>query len=334
MDMPQISATENYLGKMKNGTSPEISKLNFTQLTSLGMSTTFDAGSFITDSASAGTAIASGNKTLSGVINMDPTKTTKFQSIAEMAKAADMKVGIVSSVSIDHATPASFYAHQPTRSNYYDIEIELGKSGFDYFGGGGFLTPKGKDNDKADAFDEAKKNGYKVVNTKEEFNKLDTKSGKILAVSPVLDSEKALPYSINKNTDGITLADFTQKGIDVLDNQKGFFMMVEGGKVDWSCHANDASTTIQEVIAFDDAVKKAIDFYNKHKDETLIITTADHETGGLGIGFAGTDYSTFFDKLGKQNTSYDEFTNKVNDYRKSGHMVILLKMQKLKICFQ
>ncbi len=319
MAMPQISVTEDYLGKMKNANSPEVSKLHFTQFPSQGMSTTFDAGSFITDSASAGTAIASGNKTLSGVINMDPKKTQKFESVAEMAKKAGMKIGVVSSVSLDHATPASFYAHQPTRSNYYDIELELGKSGFNYFGGGGFLTPKGKENDKPDAFEEAKKNGYKVVNTKEEFNKLDSKSSKIIATSPVLDSEKALSYSINKNADGISLAEFTQKGIDVLDNDKGFFMMIEGGKIDWSCHANDAATTIQEVIAYDQAVQKAIDFYNKHKDETLILTTADHETGGLGIGFAGTDYSTFFEKLEKQNISYDEFTNKVNQYRKDGH---------------
>lgn len=319
MAMSQIGVTENYLGKMKNGSSPEVSKLNFTQFPSQGMSTTYDAGSFITDSASAGTAIASGNKTLSGVVNMDPSKTQKFTSIAEMAKTAGMKVGVVSSVSLDHATPASFYAHQPTRSNYYEIELELGKSGFDYFGGGGFLSPKGKDNSKADAFEEAKKNGYKVVNTKDEFSKLDSKSGKVIAVSPVLDSEKALPYSINQNKDAITLADFTQKGIDLLDNEKGFFMVVEGGKVDWACHANDAASTIQEVISFNESVKKAIEFYNKHKDETLIIATADHETGGLTIGFAGTGYSTFFDKLSNQSISYDEFTKKVDDYRNNGH---------------
>ena len=106
-------------------------------------------------------------------------------------------------------------------------------------------------------------------------------------------------------------------------------MMIEGGKIDWSCHANDAATTIQEVIAYNQAVQKAIDFYNKHKDETLIITTADHETGGLGIGFAGTDYSTFFEKLEKQNISYDEFTNKVNQYRKDGHTPESVKIEDL-----
>lgn len=319
MAMPQISATEDYLGELKNTSSPESSKLHFTQFPCQGMITTYDSGSFITDSASAGTALATGNKTLSGVINMDPGKTQKFTTIAEMAKAAGMKIGIVSSVSIDHATPACFYAHQPTRSNYYDIEIELGKSGFNYFGGGGFLAPTGSNKDKPDAFEEAKKNGYKVVNTKDEFTKLDSQSDKVLAVSPTLDSEQALPFAINKNPEAISLADFTQKGIDLLDNEKGFFMMVESGKIDWSCHANDAASTIQDVIAYDEAIQKAIDFYNQHKDETLLIVTADHETGGLGIGFAGTAYSTYLDKLSKQSISYDEFTLKVDDYRKSSH---------------
>lgn len=319
MAMPQITAAENYLGKLKNTNTPENSKLTFTQFPSQGMATTYDAGSFITDSASAGTAIASGNKTLTGVINMDKDKTKKFTSIAEMAKKEGMKIGIVSSVSLDHATPASFYAHQPTRSNYYDIELELGKSDFNYFAGGGFLASTGKNKDKSDAFEEAKKNGYKVINSKSGFTKLNSKSDKVIAVSPVLDNEKALPYAINKNTEGISLAEFTQKGIEVLDNDKGFFMMIEGGKVDWAGHANDAATSIKEVISYDESIQKAKDFYNKHKDETLIIVTGDHETGGLGIGFAGTDYSTFFDKLSKQSISYDEFTKKVEDYRKNGH---------------
>ncbi len=241
-------------------------------------------------------------------------KTTKYKTIAEMAKESGYKVGVVSSVSIDHATPAAFYAHQPTRSNYYDIGAELVNSSFDYFGGGGFLQPKGSKGDKQDVLDIAREKGYKVVNTRQEILALNSNSGKVIATNAVLDSEKALPYEIDRSTDDLSLADFTKEGIEVLDNSKSFFMMVEGGKIDWTCHANDAATAIKDTVALENAVNEAITFYNKHPQETLIIVTADHETGGLTIGFAGTGYSTFFDKLAHQKQSYAQFDKTIKEY--------------------
>ena len=103
------------------------------------------------------------------------------------------------------------------------------------------------------------------------------------------------------------LADYVEKGIEVLDNETGFFMMVEGGKIDWACHANDAGATITDTVALDEAVGKAVEFYNEHPDETLILVTGDHETGGLTIGFAGTDYDTFLTNLTNQKISYAKF---------------------------
>lgn len=316
MSAAQANATEIYLGSLK-GNSPQLTKLNFSKFPVRGMKTTYASDSFIPDSASSGTAMASGHKTADGIINMDPGKKTKYTSMAEDAKKKGMKVGIVSSVSIDHATPAVFYAHQPSRNNYYDIALELGKSGFDYFGGGGLLQPTGKEKDKPDAYEIIKKDGYTITKTKEEFNKVTNKTGKVLAVNPVLDKSSAMPYAINNDNDSLTLADFTKKGIEVLDNSKGFFMMVESGKIDWACHANDAATTIKEVIAFQDAVAEAIKFYQKHPSETLILVTGDHETGGLGIGFAGTKYTTAFPLLQNQKISYDEFDKLIEDYRAS-----------------
>lgn len=316
MGLAQINSTEVYLGSKNKGKAPYIEKMDFSKFPVQGMCATYAADTFITDSASAGTAIATGNKTDDGVINMDSSKTKKFTSMAEMAKNNGKKIGIVSSVSIDHATPAVFYAHQPSRNNYYEIALELAKSNFDYFGGGGLKKPTGPNKDKEDAYEIIKKSGYKVTKTKEDFNKLTNKDGKIYAISPKLDEEKAIPFNINNDDSALTLAEFTKKGIEVLDNEKGFFMMVEGGKIDWACHANDAASSIKDVIAFNDAVKEAIKFYEKHKDETLILVTADHETGGMTIGFSGTKYSTYFDKLTNQKISYDEFTNKVSAYRK------------------
>lgn len=327
MGLTQINSAEIYLGSTSKKASSEPTKLNFSQFPAQGMSTTYAADSFIPDSASAGTALASGYKTNDGVINMDPAKQVKYKSIAEMAKEKGMKVGVVSSVSIDHATPAVFYAHQPSRNNYYEIGLELANSNFDYFGGGGFLSPKGKDGNQPDVLEVAQKNGYKIFNTQESIEKLNAQSGKTIAISPVLDKSKALTFEVNRK-DGLSLADFTRKGIEVLDNEKGFFMMVEGGKIDWAGHANDAAANIKDTLALKDAVDEAIKFYNKHPKDTAIIVTADHETGGMTIGFSGTKYQTFYDKVDNQKISYDEFTLKVAEYKKN-HTTETAKLEDL-----
>ena len=109
-----------------------------------------------------------------------------------------------------------------------------------------------------------------------------------------------------------------EKGIECLDNDTGFFMMVEGGKIDWACHANDAGSTLHDTQALSDAVQKAIDFYNKHPDETLILVTGDHETGGMTIGYAGTNYDTFLQNLANQKISYAKFdSDYVASYKES-----------------
>ncbi len=256
--------------------------------------------------------MATGNKTLSGVINMDTSKTKSFKTIAEYARDAGMKVGIVSSVSIDHATPAAFYSKVPSRSNMYDIAVQLGKSGFDYFGGGGLAQPKGKKGDMPDAFDLAAAQGYKVIVDKASFDALQPGAGKVWAVAERLQDSSALPYDMDRGDNDQSLADFTRKGIELLsDSPNGFFMMVEGGKIDWACHANDAASSIKDTLAFDKAVSEAVAFAAKHPDETLIVVTGDHETGGMTIGFAGTKYDTFYDKIALQNKSFVAFNTEV-----------------------
>ena len=308
MSMTQVNSAEIYSNAI-GSKDIAIKKLRFSQFPAVGMTTTYEAGSFITDSASAGTAMASGNKTLSGVINMDPGKTIKFKTVAEQAKAAGYKIGIVSSVSLDHATPASFYAKVPSRGDMYDIAVQLPQSGFDYFGGGGFAQPKGKKEDQPDVIDLAKKAGYTYVNSKADFMALKPGVGKVLAVNATLQDAFAMPYEMDRKPDDLSLADYTRNGIELLDNKKGFFMMVEGGKIDWAGHANDAMANISDVIALDNAVAEAMAFQEKHPKETLIIVTGDHETGGMTIGFAGTKYSTFYDKISKQNMSFQAFTD-------------------------
>jgi alkaline phosphatase len=228
-----------------------------------------------------------------------------------------MKVGIVSSVSIDHATPAAFYAEVPHRGMYHEIDHQLAESGFDYFAGGGLKDPRGerklRENPNAetlgDAFEAARDNGYTIVRNREDFLALNKGDGRVLAINPWLQDSGAMPYAMDRRQGvDISLPEFTAKGIELLDNEKGFFMMVEGGKIDWACHANDATAAIRDTLSFDMAVAEAVDFYKEHPDETLIVVTGDHECGGLTLGFAGTKYQSYFDVLGKQKTSFEKFT--------------------------
>ncbi|MBC7332741.1 MAG: alkaline phosphatase [Synergistetes bacterium] len=319
VSVPQVTAAKIYLGSLESNT-PNPKSLDFTKFPVLGMMTTHAADSFITDSASAITAMAAGHKTNDGVINMDPEKKVKYKTIAEFAKEKGLKIGIISSVSIDHATPAGFYARNPSRNNYYEIALDLANSNFDFFGGGGFRQPKGKDGKQRDIREILKEKGYKVVEKADEIRALKPEDGKVVAINPVLDKEAALPYAINRKNGmdiGLSLAEFTKKAIEMLDNPNGFFIMVEGGKIDWACHANDAASAIHDLLDFNEAVKEAIKFYEKHPNETLIIVTGDHECGGMSMGFAGTRYETYFRILERQKISYDEFTKLISKYRES-----------------
>lgn len=134
---------------------------------------TYDSNSFAPDSASTATSISTGHKTYSGSINVDETATVSYETITEKVhEQLGMKVGVISSVNLNHATPAAFYAHQASRSSYYEIGLELIDSGFEYFAGGGLLKPTGSDNDKTNLYTLAEKAGYDVVKTKAEAEKV------------------------------------------------------------------------------------------------------------------------------------------------------------------
>lgn len=288
-------------------------RLSFMGFDSVGITTTFDSTSFSPDSASTATSLATGQKTHSSTISMDETYTKSYETIAEKVKdQLGYKVGIVSSVTLNHATPAAYYAHNKSRNNYYEIGVELANSDFDYFGGG--EISKHDNGGKSESiYDIAKAQGYTVVlKDQAQAEKITAKDGKVIIIGE--DAQGALPYETDRAENMWSLADFVEKGIEVLDNDKGFFMMVEAGKIDWACHANDANASIYDTIAFDNAVKEAIEFYKEHPTETLIVVTGDHETGGLTIGFAGTEYDTFLAQLQSQQGSYDIYEQKVRNY--------------------
>ncbi len=306
-----------------------IGDLKLRQMPIAGMATTHAANRYITCSAAAATALATGEKTNIDYISVSADdNSTPLKTVAEMAKESGMKVGIVSSVSIDHATPACFYAHTGDRNNYQEIGYQLLDTGFDYFGGGSVRWNKhtGISSDKAVAYsvykELAEAKGFNYVTNTEAFNALvGAQDQPVIATLQMLAEEQnttdgsALPYSIDFNSDivsneynRLTLADFTAKGAEIMENEDGFFMMVESGKIDWTCHANDAVTSAYEMVAFDNAIGKAIEFYNKYPEETLIVVTGDHDTGGLTLGFAGTSYNNAFELLMGQSVSYQEFS--------------------------
>ena len=325
MSYPQIQSTADYLGALNDAdyvqAQPSLDDnqgatldgpeyLNFMNFEAAGSAVTYDSNSFAPDSASTATSISTGHKTYSGTINMDETGTTAYETIAEKVHSQlGMKVGVITSVNLNHATPAAFYAHQASRSSYYNIGLELIDSGFEYFAGGGLLKPDGhdKENPSENLYELAEAAGYKVTMTNDDAAAVSAADEKVILIDENLADSSAMAYELDRTDDMWSLADYVAKGVEVLDNDNGFFLMCEGGKIDWACHANDAASSINDTIALADAVQVAIDFAKAHADETLIIVTGDHETGGLTIGFAGTDYDTYLTLLQNQTISFAKF---------------------------
>lgn len=256
--------------------------LCFTQFPVMGMATSYSASNMITCSSAAGTALSTGFKTNNGMLGVAPD-TTELESIAYKIHDAGYKVGIMTSVTIDHATPGAFYANSAARSDYYAIAAQLPESGFDFFGGGGFQGLKKEDGRKP-IYEIVAENGYEVAFGKEEYEAKKDSAEKIIYFQNKERAAEVLPYAFLRGEGDISLADVVTEAIEFLDNDKGFFIMAEGGQIDWAAHANDITNTIHETIDFDEAIQVAYEFYLKHPDETLIVVTADHETGGVTLG--------------------------------------------------
>lgn len=310
MGVNQVNGAETYLAAREGriGTAP----LLFPSFPYMGFITTHSATNGVTDSAAAGTALATGVKTKNGCIGVLKDLVTPVPSIAHKAKEHGAAVGVTTSVTVDHATPAVFYAHQDSRHKYYDIGKQLGPSDFDFFAGSDFKTPKNPvdTTDKIDLYERTTKAGYTIVRGYDEFRSKYKKSKKMVLLQPEADSKEYrdnIPYVVDQKPSNLKLQDITRAAIDFLAKQKkdGFFLMVEGGMIDKACHANDGAAYIKELIAMDSCVRIAYDFYQKHPDETLIVVTADHETGGLSLGRG--KYELHLDLIDAQKTSLPHY---------------------------
>jgi alkaline phosphatase len=267
-----------YSGMVANG-----NKLALEQCTYSGFSKTYSSNNFTTDSGAGGTALACGVKTKNGMIGMTPDSVAA-ESILELAYKNNLSTGIVVACAVTHATPASYIAHQVNRNMYEEIATDYLKTDIDVFIGGG----KKYFEDRTDArnlTNELKAKNYKVV-----YNIDDVKAVKTGKLAGLLYDDQ----NPNMPERGDMLPDATMAAIDILDNnKKGFFLMVEGSQIDWAGHDNNAKQVVKEMLDFDKTIGKVIDFAKKDGN-TLVVITADHETGGMTIlkGKMGSDEMT------------------------------------------
>ncbi len=316
MGAPQRQVAQDFLRAKTNNPSKELLMNSFDVA---GLNTTYSANSLITDSAAAGTALACGVKTNSGVIGMD-IKGRAVKSLITAAGEHGMATGVITTTRLTHATPASFVAHNISRNNPNEIAEDLLVSNVDFFAGGGIRhfipksmriengdakgkTIKSKRKDERNLIKEFEEKGYAtfigmkgaIDFSKQNFSKLD--SDKVFASF----TYSHMPYElerINQYDKVPSLAEMTRAGIDFLKkDEDGFFIMIEGGRIDHAAHLNDPPAMIYDTIALDNAVQEAYEFYNQHPEETLIVVLADHETGGLGLGMDSMGYKLNLEAL-------------------------------------
>jgi len=238
----------------------------------IGFSKTYSADRYVTDSAAGGTALSAGKKTYNGAIGVDPD-TLAVTNIRELAERDGKATGVVSTSAITHATPASFVAHQPQRSMYEEIAADFLKTDIDVFIGGGYKHFSNRKDGK-NLISDLKKKGYLVLTNIDSIQ--NVRSGKLAGLT-------APEHNGRGAERGDMLEKATQTALNILSQDKnGFFLMVEGSQIDWGGHQNNVPYIVEEMLDFDRAIGVALEFAAKNK-ETLIVVTADHETGGLSV---------------------------------------------------
>ena len=284
------------------------------QLPTASWAMTYSASAPITDSAAAGTALSTGSKTKNGMLGMNPD-TVAVTSVARQLKDMGYGVGIITTVAADDATPGAFYAHVANRSMSMDIDIQAAKSGYDFIAGAGLKSFSAGKRDEVEAI--MKENGVQLVYGLEGIKQID--SERVMLLGDKDREPNNVGYTIDSVPGILTLPIITQTCLDHLTAQTPdkFFMMVEGGNIDHALHANDAGAAIKEILNFDQALAIAYNFYLAHPDETLILVTADHDTGGMSHVHSRTQYPNPLSVFDYQKVSKEEFSNYCKGLMKS-----------------
>jgi len=275
-----ISYTQYYKAAQNGNHGTEL--LNFAKFPVCGIATTWSANKDVTDSAASGTALATGEKTNNRYIGNSPDG-KPLKNLPEKSAEAGKKVAVITTVAINHATPGAFSAHQNDRSMADDIAKDMVKGNFDFYAGSGIN--KAKEKYRVEGFDARKEfenAGYTFADSRDDFKKKFKKAKKMVMIP---EGGNKVTLAIDRacsNGTPTTLRDMLESAVEFMmkdDCPNGFFLMAEGGRVDYATHANDGAASVKEVLDLEDAVAYAIDFYNQHPDETLILVTSDHDTG-------------------------------------------------------
>lgn len=283
--------------------------LTMNQFPVASVAMTYSASTPVTDSAAAGTALSTGSKTNNGMIAMN-ADTVSVTSIANDFKAAGYGVGVVTNVAPDDATPSVFYAHVPKRSQYYDINKQFPEGSVDFLAGSALRGLKDENDNPTDILELYNKNNIAVAYGLDELKKVNyKKANKVVLLDKNPFQSGCIGYTIDSIPGTMSLVDITNAAVDYLEQTSPdkFFLMVEGGAIDHALHGNDAKTAISDIMHFNEAIRIAYDFMLKHPDETLIVVTADHDTGGITVG-RKSGYKVHFDYLEAQKVSKEKFS--------------------------
>ncbi|MBE6305656.1 MAG: alkaline phosphatase [Bacteroidales bacterium] len=290
-----------------------------------GMITTYSANTPVTDSAAAGTALATGHKTKNNMLGV-AADSTAVKSIAENLAERGYGIGLVTNVCPDDATPAAFYAHVPNRNMWYDIAMQFADSPVNFLAGAK-LRGAMNGNRYTGLYEQLSDKGISIVRGVENLSETDANRIILLNTDSIPNQ---LGFTIDK-PDGNSLAQFTKAAINHLEktSPEKFFIMVEGGNIDHAGHDNDGPTVVREVLEYDAVLRQAYDFYLRHPDETLIIVTSDHETGGLSIGQASTRYNQFPQIVDRQHKSKAAFSQDCYEIIRSGKQISWEEMKNI-----
>ena len=281
-----------------------------------GLAQTWSASSPVTDSAAAGTALSTGSKTKNGMLGMN-ADTVAVYSVAKALKEDGWGIGIVTNCAADDATPGAFYAHQPNRAMYYEVGKDAAASGYEFLAGASMRGDVDKvTNDSTDLYEILENSGVQILRGAQGVKEVYTSTSKrILLTNPLgYGSKGGLGYVIDNqwaDSIGMTLKGATEACLYHLEKNSPdkFFMMVEGGLIDHALHSNDGAAVINEVLDFDQTLGLAYEFYKEHPEETLIVVTADHDTGGMTVGSKVTGYNAHFDMVDSQKGSKNSFSD-------------------------
>lgn len=275
------------------------------------LQTTYSASSPVTDSAAAGTALATGVKTKNSMLGMN-ADSVAVNSIARYLHDNGYGVALMTNSAADDATPGAFYAHVTNRRQHYEIGRQAAESGFELITGAA-LRGLEKDGRATDLADYIASQGVELLTDPEAVAASDSRRIILTPKSSLWNWD--MGYYVDNNEGQMTVDKMTVTAIRHLSRHTPdrFFMMVECGSIDHASHANDGGAVVKEVLAFDKAIETALDFYRSHPDETLIVITADHETGGMTVGNNHTGYSARPEYLVPQKISKEIFSQYCDD---------------------